>query len=146
VLTKTLLSANRFHLVFRSDERGMSHSANHGRGHLRETGLLLSMLTTPTVPRFQATTIFLAPRRWRIADTITNERPIALTGPHQPRFNLVSPTSGSTIGSWARWATGSETTCPCSRGRRIRCCRVLPRGLDGSRCSAPAVAKADRAV
>jgi hypothetical protein len=37
------------------------------------------MLTTPTVPRFQAT-ISVAPRRWRVADSITNERPVALTG------------------------------------------------------------------
>jgi len=47
------------------------------------------MLTTPTVQRFQATTISLAPRRWRIADTITYDGPVALAGPVQPRFNLV---------------------------------------------------------
>lgn len=75
-------------MEFRSDARGMIHRANLGRGHVRETGLSLSMLTAPTVPMFQTTAMSLVPSRWRAALSITNERPVALTGPCQPRFNF----------------------------------------------------------
>ena len=67
----------------------MTHSANLGRGHLRGTGLPLSMITTPTVPMFQSPAMSCTPSRWRSALTNTNERPVSLAGPRQPRFNLV---------------------------------------------------------
>ena len=38
---------------------------------------------------FQTTAMSNTPSRWRSALSITNERPVALTGPCQPRFNLV---------------------------------------------------------
>jgi hypothetical protein len=47
------------------------------------------MLTTPTVSMFQPTAMSFVPPRWRTAHSITNERPVALTGPYQPRFNFV---------------------------------------------------------
>ena len=82
-------SAQRVSLVIRSDDSGMSHSANTGSGHRPGTPLSLSICTTPTAPRFPATATPLMPRRWRSALCITNERPIALIGWRQPRFNLV---------------------------------------------------------
>ena len=89
MLTKTRLQPKRFTLVFRSDARGLNNSANLGRGHLRGTGLPLYMFTAPTVPMFQTTAVSSVPSRWRSALSITNECPVALTGPRQPRFNLV---------------------------------------------------------
>lgn len=38
---------------------------------------------------FQTTAKSLVPSRWRSALPITNERPVALTGLRQPRFNFV---------------------------------------------------------
>jgi hypothetical protein len=76
-------------LVIRSDDRGMSHSANIGRGHVGETALSLSIYTTPTAPRFQATAISFMPACWRSALFNTNELPATLTGQRQLRFNLV---------------------------------------------------------
>ena len=37
---------------------------------------------------FQTTAMSLVPPRWRSALSITNGRPVALTGPCQPRFNF----------------------------------------------------------
>lgn len=82
-------SAQRVSLVIRSDDSGMSHSANTGSGHLRGIALSLSMCNTPTAPRFPATAKSFTPRRWRSTLCNTNEGPIALIGRRQPRFNLV---------------------------------------------------------
>jgi hypothetical protein len=47
------------------------------------------MLTTPTASMFLTTAMSFVPSRWRSAHSITNERPVALTGRCQPRFNFV---------------------------------------------------------
>ena len=82
-------SANKVSLVIRSDDSGMSHSANTGPGHRPGTTLSLSICTTPTAPRFPATAKPFTPMRWRSTLCNTNEGPIALIGWRQPRFNLV---------------------------------------------------------
>lgn len=75
-------------MVIRSDTRGMSHSANIGRGQVFGADLSLAFYT-PTAPRFPATAKPFAARQWRCAtSTTTTEGPIALTGQSQPRFTL----------------------------------------------------------
>lgn len=74
-------------MVIRSDTRGMSHSANIGRGHAFEADLSLSS-NTPTASRFPATATPFAPLQWRSTLSITTEGPITLTGQTQPRFTL----------------------------------------------------------
>jgi hypothetical protein len=76
-------------LVIRSDDGGMSHSANIGSGDQRGTAHSLSMCTTPTAPRFPATAKPLTPGQRRTDTSITKERPVSLIGRRQPRFNLV---------------------------------------------------------
>ncbi len=76
-------------MVIRSDDRGMSHSANIGREHAFEAGLSLFTQYTPTATRFQATATPFTPMWLRSAFSFTNQSPVALTGQRQPRFNLV---------------------------------------------------------
>lgn len=77
----------KVYLVIRSDTRGMSHSANIGRGHAFGADLSLS-LNTPTVSRFPAAATPFVSLRWRSTFSNTTKRPIALTGQAQPRFTL----------------------------------------------------------
>jgi hypothetical protein len=74
-------------LFIRSDDRGMSHSANIGREHAFGTGLSLSTLNTPAAHRFQAPAASFVPTSR--STPITNESPITVTGPFQPRFTLM---------------------------------------------------------
>ena len=76
-------------MVIRSDDGGMSHSANVGSGDQRGTAHSLSMCTTPTAPRFPAAAKPLTPGHRRTDTSITKERPVSLIGRRQPRFNLV---------------------------------------------------------
>ncbi len=89
VLTKTLLQPKRVSLVILSDDRGMSHSANIGRGDAFETGLSLSTSYTPTASRFQAASTSFTRLCWRSALSRTHEGPAALTGRLQSRFTLL---------------------------------------------------------
>ena len=82
-------SAKRVSLVIRSDDRGMSHSANIGHGHAFGTGLSPSTLNTPTAQWFQATAAPFLPSSRRSTDTNTTESPTALAGQLQPRFTLM---------------------------------------------------------
>ena len=81
-------SAQQVYLVIRSDTRGMSHSANIGRGHAFGADLSLS-LNTPTASRVPATATPFAPLQWRSTLSTTTDGPVASTGQTQPRFTLV---------------------------------------------------------
>jgi len=74
-------------LVIRSDTRGMSHSANIGRGHAFGADLSLS-LDTPTASRFPATARPFAALPRRSLHFSTTEGPVSLIGQLQPRFTL----------------------------------------------------------
>jgi hypothetical protein len=76
-------------LVIRSDDRGMSHSANIGREHVFEAGLSLSTQYTSAASRFRATAKPFTPMWLRSVFSITNEGLVPLTGQRQPRFTLV---------------------------------------------------------
>ena len=74
-------------MVIRSDDRGMSHSANIGREHVCVADL--SPQYTPAASRFQAMAK-PSTRYWlRGAFSNTNEGLAALAGQRQPRFTLV---------------------------------------------------------
>ena len=76
-------------MVNRSDARGMSHSANIGRGHAFGAELSLAF-NLPTASRFPATATPFAPSRWRstLFSTTTTEDPRSLIGQSQPRLTL----------------------------------------------------------
>lgn len=82
-------SATRVYLFIRSDDRGMSHSANIGREHAFGTGLSLSTLNTPAAHRFQATAASSVQSSRRSTHVITHARPIRSIGPLQPRLTLM---------------------------------------------------------
>ena len=76
-------------MFIRSDDRGMSHSANIGREHAFGTGLSLSTLNTPAARRFRATAASFVQSSRRSTNTSTLESPITSIGPFQPRFTLM---------------------------------------------------------
>ena len=97
-------------MVIRSDDRGMSHSANIGREQDFEAGLSLSTQYTPTASRFQATAKPFTPTTLR-SFSITNEGLVALTGQRQPRFNLVVTHVGiddQELGALGDWTEGDS--------------------------------------
>ena len=124
-------------MVFRSDDRGMSHSAHIGRELSFGAGLSLS-LNTPTAPRFHATAAPFLPTRWRSTLVNTFEGPVALAGQPQPRFNLVVTHAG--IDDRELGALGDGTAAFLFRVEESRAAlsRVTARRF-GSRRSAPAV-------
>jgi hypothetical protein len=81
-------------LFIRSDDRGMSHSANIGREQLFSTGLSLSTLRMPAARRVQATAASFVQASRRYTNAITHESPIRLIGPFQPRFTLMIARDG----------------------------------------------------
>jgi len=76
-------------LFIRSDDRGMSHSANIGRDHAFGTGLSLSTLNTPAARRFEAPAAPFVQSSRRSTNTITYQNPITPIGLFQPRFTLM---------------------------------------------------------
>ena len=82
-------SANKVYLFIRSDDRGMSHSANIGREHVVGTGLSLSTLNTPAALRFQATAAPSVHSSRRFTHAMTYQSPIRSIGQLQPRFTLM---------------------------------------------------------
>ena len=76
-------------MFIRSDDRGMSHSANIGREHACGTGLSLSTLNTPAAHRIQATAAPFVHSSRRSTHASTLESPITSIGPLQPRFTLM---------------------------------------------------------
>jgi len=76
-------------LFIRSDDRGMSHSANIGREHAFGTGLSLSTLNTPAAHRYEAPAAPFVQSSRRSTHTITHGSPITSIGLLQPRFTLM---------------------------------------------------------
>jgi hypothetical protein len=76
-------------LFIRSDDGGMSHSANIGREHAFGTGLSLSTLNTPAAHQFQATAASFVQSSRRSTLVNTHESPIPSTGLLEPRFTLM---------------------------------------------------------
>ena len=120
VLTKTQPQPTKVYLFIRSDDRGMSHSANIGREHAFGTGLFPSTLDTPTARWFQATAAPFVPSHSRSSTSSTFIRPVAPIGQHQPRFTLMVARSGIDDRELGAWATGSEATFPRVWERRFR--------------------------
>ena len=81
-------------MVLRSDDRGMSHSANIGLELRLVAGLSRFTFNTPAVPRFRVTAAPLGPRRHQTAHSMTTFGSIASIGHVQPRFNLVVTHAG----------------------------------------------------
>jgi hypothetical protein len=82
-------SAHRVYLDLRSDDRGMSHSANIGLEPWFEPRLSRSTVNPPAAPRFPATVAPSGPRRHRMTLFSTTPRSIVPIGHVQPRFNPV---------------------------------------------------------
>ena len=88
VLTKTLLQPKGFDLDLRSDDRGMSHSANEALEPRLGAGLFHSGERAPAAPRFPAVSPSgLVPRR--PAFSIGTRGSTAQVGHVQPRFTLL---------------------------------------------------------
>lgn len=82
-------SAPKVYLFIRSDDRGMSHSANIGREHAFGTGLSLSTSNTPAAQRYPATAASFVQASRRATHVNTHESPIPSIGLLQPRFTLM---------------------------------------------------------
>jgi hypothetical protein len=83
------VSANKVYLFIRSDDRGMSHSANIGREHVFGTGLSLSTPNTPAALRFQVPAAGFVRFSRRSTHAMTYGGPTRSIGLLQPRFTLM---------------------------------------------------------
>ena len=83
------VSATKVYLFIRSDDRGMSHSANIGREHRFGTDLSLSTSNTPAAQRYPATAASFVQASRRTTHVHTYEHPIRSIGLLQPRVTLM---------------------------------------------------------